>query len=135
MSEDTDIVQVRPTGSVSFQKPNDLKKLLKRADKSVEDAFSVIEKIMSDTSLDAKIRLDAAKYLLDKRVELSDTINKDQFARMVADARQELAEMALTKVPRGAKVVPNETDEDGEPTGPIFKPDMIVDVSSIGKVK
>ena len=62
---------------------SDLHKLNKILSDNQEELINVILSIAKDESEDKKLRLDASRFLLDKRVAVSESITKDQITKLL----------------------------------------------------
>lgn len=111
---------------ITFIKKNDLSKVLRRVDKSTEKAISFLEGVMLNEENDIKTRMQAATFLLDKRVAISESVSRDNLSRCVAESRLLLAAQATQQ-----KRIKNVTEGDEEDATPMYLPEMIIDASTI----
>lgn len=78
---------VKEVGLPSFvRKKHDLDKLSKKLAKEVEAAVDALINIL-ETTKDEKVRLAAAKSLIEYNIDVSDKINKDEMQRLIAEVR------------------------------------------------
>lgn len=129
--ENTDIAKMEPVGRLTFlqdPKKSNLAKVLKKLDKSTEDALDFLSTVMRNDKVDVKERIAAAKFIVERKIQVSDLSNKEMLARQVAESRLILAEKALNRPT--SKFVNSEDDEDA-PSVPIYTSDVILDVSKV----
>ena len=112
---------------ITFARKNDLVKTLKKIDKSVDAAIDFLEEVMLDSNNDVKVRIEAAKFIIDKKQAISAEISKDQLSRTLAESRQILQQASLAK-PKS--ITSDDEDEDDTPRVE-FQPNVIVDVNKI----
>ena len=83
----------------------------------------IILEAMQDQDLDAKTRLTAAQYWIDKKIAISQEIAKETLARTIAEVR-----MLQATQPKGPKVV--EEEDDDETPSVSFQPNVILAVDA-----
>lgn len=128
-SEGQEVVALEPAESrITFARKNDLQKVMRKLDKSVDKAIEFLEQVMLDEEMDSKQRVDAAKFIVDRKIQISDTISKDNLSRCIAESRLLLATQAVNS--KRIKDVGDSDDEEGYQT-PKYCPDMILDHSAI----
>lgn len=110
---------------LTFARRNDLKKILRQLDKDSAEAIELLSTVMKDTEQDTKIRVQAAQYLIDKRIQVSESVSRDQLARTMAEAKILFEERKA--LPRAEKDV---TGED-EPQKVTFNPEVVQDISKL----
>lgn len=88
----------------SFLETNKLEQLLKQLTKASNNAVQLLTELVNDTEQDKKTRIDAAKYLIDKRIEVSNAISKDTLTRLVAEHK-------INGAPKNLKTINSEEDE------------------------
>lgn len=121
-----------PVDSVlTFARKNDLQKVLRKIDKSVDKSIEFLEKVMLNENNDLKLRVDCAKTILDKKVQISESVSKDQLSRTVAESRLIMARQAVAQ--KQIKQVTPSDDEDEDNT-PMYLPTVLLDVSNINKM-
>ena len=74
-------------GRITFVRKHDLQKISRQANQGAKDALDYLQEIMKDEAADPKLRLDAAKYLVESNIKIATEINKDQLTRMIAEAK------------------------------------------------
>ena len=57
-------VKIVPATSVNFERKNDLAKVMRKIDKSVDKAIEFLEQVMLDENVENKQRVDAAKFII-----------------------------------------------------------------------
>ena len=126
MESTKDIVEDREEAKICLirdEKTSNLYKTLKKLDKNVINAIEFLSSVVVDEKAPMKDRIDCAKTILEKKIQVSDSINKDQLSRLVTQMKISLA------------VQPKKTmrDVEGESAElpPDYCPDMILDVSKI----
>ena len=109
---------------LTFARRNDLKKILRQLDKDSAEAIELLSTVMKDTEQDTKIRVQAAQYLIDKRIQVSESVSRDQLARTMAEAKILFEER---------KALPREKDvtEDDTPPKVTFNPEVVQDISKL----
>ena len=112
---------------ITFARKNDLSKILKRLDPQIDEAIDFLSTVMNDADQEMKIRVDAAKYIIDKRVEVSESISRDHLSRTLGEAKLLMAEKAAM-IAASPKAIQNSEDEE-EKTEVRYCPDVIIDVS------
>lgn len=75
------------TQKVSFITKNELTRTLKRLSKEADKAIDFLSEVMNDPAQDIKVRVDCAKELLSKRVDVSKEISKDMLTRLLAETK------------------------------------------------
>lgn len=70
-------------GSIS----SDLKSLLLALKRTSKAAVDVLVKIMEDDKIDPKVKVSAAKALLDSQVEIASKISADSIQRLIAEIK------------------------------------------------
>lgn len=104
-------------------KKHPLAKTLKKLDKDLDTAMMIVLEAMQDQDLDAKTRLTAAQYWIDKKIAISQEIAKETLARTIAEVR-----MLQATQPKGPKVV--EEEDDDETPSVSFQPNVILAVDA-----
>ena len=132
--EDKGQIQLVPATSINFTRKNDLVKTLKRLDKELESAFKLLEDIIEDETVDKKIKVDCAKFLIEKRIAVSDNISKDQLSRAIAQSRLLLAEKATQYKTKNAGSGSAGDEEEDEDSQPMYLPGVVLDNSAISKM-
>lgn len=127
MDNEQEQVMVPADARITFIKKNNLSKVLRRVDKSTEKAISFLEGVMLNEDNDIKTRLQAATYLLDKRVAISESVSRDNLSRCVAESRLLLAQQAVQQ--KRIKDVVGEDDD--EHSVPQYLPSVILDASMV----
>ena len=128
-NEGQEVVTLEPAESrITFARKSDLQKVLRRSDKGLEAAFKLLEDVIEDKDAEPKLKVDAAKFLIEKRIAISSEIAKDQLARVIGESRLLLATQAVNS--KRIKDVGDSDDEEGYQT-PKYCPDMILDHSAI----
>ncbi len=74
-------------GRITFVRKHDLQKISRQANQGAKDALDYLQEIMKDEAADPKLRLDAAKYIVESNIKIATEINKDQLTRMIAEAK------------------------------------------------
>jgi len=110
-------------------KKHPLARTLKSLDKTTEEALSYLAEVMRDKEISSKERVAAAQFLIDRKIQVAQEINKDSLARVIAESRMLLAE----KQARREKVIDDNEDEDTPLVG--YEPTVILkapmDISNI----
>jgi len=125
-SDSTEPALIPANAQISFARKNDLQKVLRRADKSLDAAFKLLEDIIKDDKADQKLKIDAAKFLIDRRISVSSEISRDNLSRAIAQSRLLLAERATQQ-----KQIRDVTEEGDDYSQPKYCPEIILDSSSI----
>jgi len=120
-------IKIVPATSINFDRKNDLIKTLKKIDKSVDKSIEFLEQVMLDGNNELKVRVDCAKTILDKKLQISDSVNKDNLSRLIAQSRLFMAQQAVNN--KRIKDVGGE-DED-EYSVPQYLPSVILDASMV----
>lgn len=128
MDNEQEQVMVAADARITFIKKNDLSKVLRRVDKSTEKAISFLEGVMLNEENDIKTRLQAATYLLDKRVAISESVSRDNLSRCVSESRLLMAQQAVQH--KRIKEVGG-SDDDEEYSTPQYLPSVILDASMV----
>lgn len=113
---------------VTFQmsrNKHSLTKTLKKLDKNVDKALEVVLEVIADVEADPKIRLQAAQYIIDTKVRIDDTINKEILSRQIAEVK-----MLQAQQPKQMKTVVPDDDDEEETAGAIFSPGTILRVDT-----
>lgn len=127
-NEGQEVVTLEPAESrITFARKNDLQKVLRRSDKSLEAAFKLLEDVIEDKDAEPKLKVDAAKFLIEKRIAISSEIARDQLSRVVGEAKLVMARQA-TQQKRIKDVGGEDESEDDTPR---YIPNMILDHSEI----
>ena len=126
--ENNEVATIEPAPfRISYARKNDLQKVLRRSDKNLEDAFTFLENLLQDAQADPKLKVEAAKFLIEKRIAISSEIAKDQLARVIGESRLLLAERATQQ-----KRIKNVTDDDDNSDAqPVYLPNMILDHGTV----
>lgn len=128
-NEGQEVVTLEPAEArITLARKNDLVKVMRKIDKSVDKAVEFLESVMLNEEADLKTRITAAQFIVDKKIQMSESISKDQLARTIGEARMLIAEKAISS--KRIKDVQHEDDDEGYAT-PKFCPDVIIDHSSI----
>ena len=117
---------------LTFARPSDLKKVLKRLDEDTIGVIDFLGTIMRNEKVEDKLRLDAAKYLIDKRIQVSEAISRDQLTRTMGEAKIFFMEQQSKAAIKGPKDITPSDDEDSQEA--VFNPEMVLDVSKIKAV-
>lgn len=128
MEESADTVVVPADARPSLLKKNELTKVLSKLNRSTDKAISFLESVMMNEENEIKVRMQAATFLLDKRVAVSESITKDALSRSIGEARLLMA-MQATQQKRIKNV--GDSDDEEEHTQPRYCPDMILDSSLV----
>lgn len=117
--------RMEPATRVTFvqdPKRHPLAKTLKRIDKTSDEALEFLAEVMRDVEAPLKERMTAAQFVVDRKIQIANEINKDNLSRMVAEAR-----LIMAQQPKQIKQV----EEEGEDTQPraLFNPNVILDVN------
>jgi hypothetical protein len=131
--DDNEQLIVPADSKISFlqdPKKNALYKLQKGLDKEVGNALKVLGEIMNDPSADTKLRVDAAKTILDKKITVSESISKDTLNRLLFEAKQNQASFGGNKM----KNIRNNGDAEDVPAMPQFIPNVVMDLGNVSGV-
>lgn len=126
--DNTESIKIVPAISINFDRKNDLIKTLKKIDKSVDKSIEFLEQVMLNSENELKVRVDCAKTILDKKIQISDSINKDNLSRLISQSRLLMAERAVQQ--KRIKDVGNEDDDEGYST-PQYLPSVILNNENI----
>lgn len=113
---------------VTFQmsrNKHSLTKTLKKLDKNVDKALEVVLEVIADAEADPKIRLQAAQYIIDTKVRIDDTINKEILSRQIAEVK-----MLQAQQPRQVKTIVPEDGEEEDTVQARFEPNCILRVDT-----
>ena len=128
----TNVVETTPGSRLTAlqdPKKHPLLKTLKKLDRTVDEALEILADIMRDSTADVSNRRQAAQFLVDRKIQIAQEINKDSLARVIAESRMLLAE----KQARREKVIDDNEDEDTPLVG--YEPTVILkapmDISNI----
>lgn len=91
-------------------KKHPLARTLKSLDKTTEEALSYLAEVMRDKEIPSKERVAAAQFLIDRKIQVAQEINRDSLSRIIAESRMLIAESATRK----EKTV-GEDEEGGSP--------------------
>jgi len=127
---DTEVVvkktkqKMEPVTQISFERRNDLTKLLKQLDKLTPDSIAALTDVLKDEKADPKLRVDVAKTLLATRIAVSESISKDQLGRSIAQAR-----LVMAAAP---KMNPRDVEEEDEGRPIVkFEPSVILSMERV----
>lgn len=131
--EDTPIVTPADARIAFLQDPkkHPLAKTLKKLDKNLDDAIDLLINYIGNPEMDPKERKDAAKFLIEKKIEISEAINKDTLSRMVLEAKQVQSQMQMRVGTMKPKDVTPE-DDDEVPQKARFVSNMILKAETQG---
>jgi flagellar biosynthesis/type III secretory pathway chaperone len=128
----TNVVETTPGSRLTAlqdPKKHPLLKTLKKLDRTCDEALEVLAGIMRDSTADVSNRRQAAQFLVDRKIQVAQEINKDSLARVIAESRMLLAE----KQARREKVIDDNEDDDAPLVG--YEPTVILkapmDISNI----
>lgn len=128
-NDETSLQVVEPAQSrITFARKNDLVKTLKRIDKSVDKAIALLEEVMLNPENEQKLRVDCAKTILEKKVQISESVSKDHLARCISESRLILAQQATQQ--KRIKDIDSSEDLDECPT-PTYMPNVILNLETI----
>lgn len=84
----SDIINSKKLPKLSFiKKKHPLGGLKSQVERHSKEAIELIIKTMNDPTQDVKYRVSLAKQLLELQIELTDTISKDNMARLIAEIK------------------------------------------------
>ena len=106
------------TERISFLTKNELTKTLKRLQRDGDKALDFLMSVIVDEKVDMKLRIDCAKDVLAKRIEVSKEINKDALTRLVAESKINGETRRIRDVSEGD-------------TAPVFMPDQIQKIGGV----
>lgn len=72
---------------LSFIEPNQLTPTLKRLKKLGKASLDFLEEQLSNPELDVKDKIAVARFIIDKQVQVSDSVTKDQMSRLIAEVK------------------------------------------------
>lgn len=128
----TNVVETTPGSRLTAlqdPKKHPLLKTLKKLDKTCDEALEILADIMRDSTADVSNRRQAAQFLVDRKIQIAQEINKDSLARVIAESRMLLAE----KQARREKAIDDNEGEDTPLVG--YEPTVILkapmDISNI----
>ena len=128
----TNVVETTPGSRLTAlqdPKKHPLLKTLKKLDKTCDEALEILAGIMRDSTADVSNRRQAAQFLVDRKIQVAQEINKDSLARVIAESRMLLAE----KQARREKVIEDNEEDDSPLVG--YEPTVILkapmDISNI----
>ena len=128
----TNVVETTPGSRLTAlqdPKKHPLLKTLKKLDKTCDEALEILAEIMRDEKSDVSNRRQAAQFLVDRKIQVAQEINKDSLARVIAESRMLLAE----KQARREKVIEDNEEDDSPLVG--YEPTVILkapmDISNI----
>ena len=126
-------VKQEPVQELSFlidQKKHNLTKAHKAIDKEVMTAIEFLGSVVKDEEKSTEVRMKAAEKILDSKLKIADQQNKEWLQRVVAESRKNM----LTNTKSNFKNVGgSDDDEDDSPT-PVYRPDIILDISNVNKL-
>ena len=140
MTEETDNVPqtVEPENvSLSFltdPKKHPLMKTLKLIQKEIPDAVSIIATTMMKDETDSKLKVECAKTLIQMQKEIVDMQQKEWLARLTQEVRKNIS---MNTKPNMKNIGGNGEWEDGdddEDSVPIYRPDIVLDVSNVNNL-
>lgn len=127
--DESSVPSVIPTGEISFlidPKQDPLYKTHAMLEKQMKKAVSTLVELM-ETSPDEKIKASAAKDLINFKVQVAESMKKDQLARLMAESRKHLAAM-----PRQMKSIRSDDgEEESSRPNVIFDPNHIQNLSNV----
>jgi len=115
--------KMEPVTQISFERRNDLQKLLKQLDKLTPDSIATLVEVLQDKEADPKLRVDVAKTLLATRIAVSESISKDQLGRSIAQAR-----LVMAAAP---KIGPRDVEEEDDKPIIRFEPSVILSMERV----
>jgi len=115
--------KMEPVTQISFERRNDLTKLLKQLDKLTPDSIATLVEVLQDKEADPKLRVDVAKTLLATRIAVSESISKDQLGRSIAQAR-----LVMAAAP---KLGPRDVEEEDDKPIIRFEPSVILSMEKV----
>jgi len=126
--EENDSPIITPVGAqIGFlmdAKKHDLYKLGQKIDKEVLASLTLLVEMRDNTELDSKTRIECAKEIINKRIDLSKEINREVFQRMVAESRAAVLQLS-NRSPAATKDVSDSSSK----SKVSYKSDVIIDVS------
>lgn len=140
MSEEIDNVPqpVEPDNvSLSFltdPKKHPLMKTLKLIQKEIPEAVNVIATLMMKDETDSKLKVECAKTLIQMQKEIVDMQQKEWLARLTQEVRKNIS---MNTKPNMKNIGGNGEGEDGdddEDSVPIYRPDIVLDVSNVNNL-
>lgn len=72
---------------LSFIEPNQLTPTLKRLKKLGKASLDFLEEQLANPELDVKDKIAVARFIIDKQVQVSDSVTKDQMSRLIAEVK------------------------------------------------
>ena len=139
MTEETDNVPqtVEPENvSLSFltdPKKHPLMKTLKLIQKEIPDAVSIIASTMMKDETDSKLKVECAKTLIQMQKEIVDMQQKEWLARLTQEVRKNMLSNTKPNMKNIGKSS-DEDDDDDEDNIPIYRPDIVLDVSNVNNL-
>lgn len=128
----TNVVETTPGSRLTAlqdPKKHPLLKTLKKLDKTCDEALEILADIMRDSTADVSNRRQAAQFLVDRKIQVAQEINKDSLARVIAESRMLLAEKQAMR----EKVIDDNEEDDSPLVG--YEPTVILkapmDISNI----
>lgn len=128
----TNVVETTPGSRLTAlqdPKKHPLLKTLKKLDKTCDEALEILADIMRDSTADVSNRRQAAQFLVDRKIQVAQEINKDSLARVIAESRMLLAEKQAMR----EKVIEDNEEDDSPLVG--YEPTVILkapmDISNI----
>ena len=128
----TNVVETTPGSRLTAlqdPKKHPLLKTLKKLDRTVDEALEILADIMRDSTADVSNRRQAAQFLVDRKIQVAQEINKDSLARVIAESRMLLAEKQAMR----EKVIEDNEEDDSPLVG--YEPTVILkapmDISNI----
>lgn len=74
-------------GQIFVKRKHELADTLKQLDRVTPDAVDLIAEAMNDVKETRKNRVEFAKYLLDVKIRVAETISKDELTRQIAEIK------------------------------------------------
>jgi len=127
-SQEIDQPTVTPAWRMTFledPKKGNLAKVLKKLDKNTEEALDFLVTTLRDEKVDIKERIAAAKFIVEKKIQVSEACNKEILSRQIAESRLILAEQAV----RSPKNFVDTDEEDQGGPAIVYAPNVIQDIN------
>lgn len=122
--------------SLSFltdPKKHPLMKTLKLIQKEIPEAVNVIATLMMKDETDSKLKVECAKTLIQMQKEIVDMQQKEWLARLTQEVRKNISMNTKPNMKNIGGNVDGEDDDD-EDSVPIYRPDIVLDVSNVNNL-